>query len=185
MAGGAGGRGAALKAGLWPAPRTRGIVPAMHTLATLLDHVAWADARAVAALRALPDDHPERAQGERLLAHLAAAAHVWLSRIEGRAPRHPVWPALSLDEAEALARESIAGLRAVAAGDEAALARVVEYRTTSGAAFTNTVAEILAHVALHGSYHRGQVAALVRQGGGVPAATDFIVWVRERDPSVA
>lgn len=157
----------------------------MHLLATLLDHVAWADARAVAALRALPEDHPERAQGVRLLAHLAAAAHVWLSRIEGRTPRHPVWPELALDEAEALGRESIAGLRAVAAGDDAALARVVEYRTTSGAPFSNTVTEILAHVALHGSHHRGQVATLTRQAGGVPASTDFIVWVREPAPAVS
>lgn len=157
----------------------------MHTLATLLDHVAWADARAIAALRALPGDHPERAQGVRLVAHLAAAAHVWLSRIEGRVPRHAVWPALSLDEAEALGQESIAGLRAVAGGDDAALARVVEYRTTSGTPFSSTVAEILAHVALHGSHHRGQLATLTRQGGAVPATTDFIVWVREREPSVS
>jgi len=34
-------------------------------------------------------------------------------------------------------------------------------------------------VALHGSYHRGQVAAAVRAAGGEPVNTDYITYVRE------
>jgi uncharacterized damage-inducible protein DinB len=34
------------------------------------------------------------------------------------------------------------------------------------------------HIAFHGVYHRGQIAALVRQHGGEPAYTDFIRAVR-------
>ena len=147
-------------------------------LAELLDHVAWADARAVAALRTLPDGSAERAQGTRLYAHLAGAAHTWLARLEQRTPEHPVWPELTLDDAVALAEGSLEGLRAIARRDEAALAEDVEYRNSAGQAFRNTVAEVLSHVALHGSYHRGQLALLTRQGGGVPAATDYIVYVR-------
>ena len=150
----------------------------MTMLATLLDHLAWADAQAVAALLTLPEGSEQRAQGTRLYAHLAAAAHVWHSRLEGRAPEHPVWPELTLEAAAALAAASIAGLRVVASGDAAALARVVEYRTTSGQPFANTVGDVLAHVVLHGSYHRGQLALLTRQGGGTPAATDYIVFAR-------
>lgn len=147
-------------------------------LTALLDHLAWADAQAVAALRTLPDDSDERAQGSRLYAHLAGAAHIWHARLEGRTPEHPVWPELTLEAATALATASIAGLRAIASRDADALAREVEYRTTAGLAFRNTVADILAHVVLHGSYHRGQVALLVRQGGGTPAMTDYVMYVR-------
>jgi uncharacterized damage-inducible protein DinB len=147
-------------------------------LVTLLDHLAWADAQAVAALGTLPDDSPQRAQAARLYAHLAGAAHIWHARLERRAPEHPVWPELALPVAIGLSNASIAGLRTIAGGDADALARVVEYRTTSGQAFSNTAADILAHVALHGSYHRGQLAMLTRQGGGTPAATDYIAWVR-------
>src|SRR5688500_71136 len=100
----------------------------MSLLPTMLDHLAWADARARATVRAL-DAHAagsrECAQARRLYAHLAAAEHVWLARLEGRTPAHPVWPDLAPDAAEALADASIAGLRAIAAGDDAALARVV------------------------------------------------------------
>lgn len=150
----------------------------MTTLQTLLDHVTWADAEAVAAIATLPEASAERAQATRLYAHLGAAAHVWLARLEGRTPEHPVWPDLSLDTARALATRSLAGLRAVAGRGAEELAREVEYRTTAGHAFRNTVADVLAHVVLHGSYHRGQLALLTRQGGGTPAATDYIVFAR-------
>jgi hypothetical protein len=33
-------------------------------------------------------------------------------------------------------------------------------------------------IALHGAYHRGQVALVVRGGGGEPASTDYIGFVR-------
>jgi len=31
---------------------------------------------------------------------------------------------------------------------------------------------------MHGCYHRGQVAMLIRDGGGTPAPTDYIAFVR-------
>jgi uncharacterized damage-inducible protein DinB len=33
-------------------------------------------------------------------------------------------------------------------------------------------------VGLHGVYHRGQVALLVRQGGGTASPTDYIIFTR-------
>jgi uncharacterized damage-inducible protein DinB len=38
----------------------------------------------------------------------------------------------------------------------------------------------LMHVALHGAYHRGQIAQVIRQGGGEPVNTDFITFQRLR-----
>lgn len=63
--------------------------------------------------------------------------------------------------------------------DPATLVRTISYTNTKGAAFNNTVEEILHHMVMHGMYHRGQVARGVRQAGGVPLPTDFIVYVRE------
>jgi uncharacterized damage-inducible protein DinB len=150
----------------------------MNTLLNLMDHVAWADAQALASIASIDASRAERAQAARLYAHVAGAEHIWLSRLEGRRPAHPVWPDLSLEAAAALAKESLAGLRTLADAPAEALARVVEYQTTTGQALRNTVADILGHVALHGSYHRGQIALLTRQGGGAPAATDYIVYAR-------
>ena len=149
-------------------------------LTALFDHMLWADARTLEALRAMPPGSPEVERAVTIYAHIAAAEHVWLARLEGRTPVHPVWPTLDLEQAAALAVESGAALRAFVAGlDEAGLAREVAYRNSVGHAFVNTVADMLLQVVQHGSYHRGQLAMLARQGGGTPAATDYIVYVRE------
>jgi uncharacterized damage-inducible protein DinB len=62
--------------------------------------------------------------------------------------------------------------------EEADLTREIDYTNTAGRAFRSRVDDILTHVALHGSYHRGQLAMLARQGGGEPASTDYIAFVR-------
>ena len=150
----------------------------MIGLRNLIDHVLWADATALAAIATLPDSSPEHSQAERLYAHLAAAAHIWYARLEGRPPSHPVWPDLPIDEARTLAGESLNGLRDWAAKGPEALATVIEYRTSTGQPFRNTVADVITQVVLHGSYHRGQLALLVRQGGGTPVNTDYILYAR-------
>ena len=150
----------------------------MNFFPKLLDHVAWADAQVSVAIAALDINRMERSQATRIYSHVAAAEHIWHSRLENRPPAHVVWPDLSLEAAAALARESLAGLCAIAVADAETLAREVEYRTSAGQAFRNSVADILSHVALHGSYHRGQIALLTRQGGGAPVATDYVVYAR-------
>lgn len=59
------------------------------------------------------------------------------------------------------------------------LEREVEYRNSAGTTFRMSVVDILSHVALHGSYHRGQVAPGVRGAGVTPVNTDYITYVRE------
>jgi uncharacterized damage-inducible protein DinB len=153
-----------------------------HTLLSMLDHLRWADARARESLRSVASGHadaPRMEQARALYAHVAAAEHVWLARLQGRAPEHAVWPALAPDEAATLAAATVDGLRAhVDALDGDELDAPVSYRTTTGDAHRSTVREIVTHVALHGSYHRGQIALLVRDAGGTPLPTDFIVWSR-------
>ena len=85
---------------------------------------------------------------------------------------------LSLDAARALAADTLRGLRAFAARDADELAAEVEYRSGAGETFRNSVADVLAQVVLHGSYHRGQLALLTRQGGGTPAVTDYVAFLR-------
>ena len=58
------------------------------------------------------------------------------------------------------------------------LRREVAYSNSAGVAFHSTVEDILLQVAMHGSYHRGQIALLLRQEGAEPAATDFIGFAR-------
>lgn len=144
----------------------------------LYDHLVWADGRTLNALRAM---HAAPLDALRLYAHLVAAEHVWLSRLEDREPEMSVWPALDLDECAALGAKNHAAFAVIAETvTTSELQRKVRYSNSKGDEFANTVEDILMHVALHGSYHRGQVARIVRGEGGAPLPTDYIFFIRER-----
>jgi uncharacterized damage-inducible protein DinB len=148
----------------------------MEYFARLFEHMAWADAQALAALRKARGAS-ELAHTE--LAHVLGVEHVWLARLEGRQATVAVWPTLSLDQCETLARETQGGFRAfLERQDEDSLELAVHYRNSAGREFDSKVSDILLHVALHGSYHRGKVAAALRASGAEPAPTDYIGFVR-------
>ena len=146
-------------------------------LARLFDHMRWADSRARVALRDSPGALVERAL--ELYCHVLGAEHVWLTRLKGEQATVAVWPRLSLSETEALAEQLHASfetyLDSLRPGD---LDRDVTYTNSAGQAFTSRVEDILLHIVMHGSYHRGQVAMLIRDGGGTPAPSDYIAFVR-------
>ncbi|HEV2291948.1 MAG TPA: DinB family protein [Gemmatimonadales bacterium] len=148
----------------------------MTHLVRLIDHLAWADEHALSALRGAQRPDPSVVE---LYGHILGAECEWLARIEGRKAEAAVWPKLTLDECAALAGRNAAALRTFVAGLGAAdLGRNITYRNSAGLEFTSTVEDILLHVALHGAYHRGQVARALREGGAVPAATDYIAFTR-------
>jgi uncharacterized damage-inducible protein DinB len=150
--------------------------PTTAHLAKLLEHMAWADARLLDGLRAEPRVDADVLE---LYAHVLGAEHVWLARLRQRPAEVAVWPTLTLDECAALSARNIDEYRAFLAslgpGDPG---REVPYRNSAGDAFRSTVEDILLQVALHGSYHRGQIARAVRLSGGTPTPTDYIAWVR-------
>ena len=120
-----------------------------------------------------------------LLGHLVAARRLWLHRL-GVRPEGPTTLAeffpesLTLDDLALQLRdmhEEWDGY--LAALDDAELARVFEYRALEGDRFRNRVEDIVTQLFGHSWYHRGQVASLVRELGGKPAATDYVFWVRE------
>ena len=142
----------------------------------LLAHSWWADDRALQSLRGAgaPPDEAVAAYG-----HILGAEHVWLQRLRGETASVAVWPELDLDGCARLARANRDGYEAfldALAPDGGT--REVEYTNSAGQAFRSRIDDILLHVALHGAYHRGQVAMLVRQAGAEPSPTDYIAFVR-------
>lgn len=149
-------------------------------LQRLFDHAFWADCQALAFLRNSPQGRPNE-DARRLLAHVLAAERVWLLRLQGQdSAIQPTWPDMDVCGIEAMIVANRAGYGAyLETMAEADLARQVSYRNTTGASFRTPAIDILTHVALHGSYHRGQVAQAVRSAGKAPVNTDFITYVRE------
>lgn len=149
---------------------------AVSYLSRLIAHLAWADDRVLAALRSATNPDPSCRE---VFAHVLAAEHVWLARLKGETPTHPVWPDLSLEQCAALVQVNQRARSVYVAGlTPESVSRGVTYVNSAGREFTSSIEDILLHVALHGSYHRGQIAWALRKGGSVPIATDYIAFAR-------
>ena len=145
-------------------------------LERLFAHMAWADERALEALGRPPEPS---ADARELFAHVLGAELVWLARLQGTPADVAVWPEADTAALPALAERSRQGFRELLADlapDD--LARDVTYTNSAGRSFTTPVGDILVHVALHGAYHRGQVARALAADGATPEPTDYIGWVR-------
>jgi uncharacterized damage-inducible protein DinB len=151
-------------------------VSAPDYLERLVAHLAWADDKTLAALRRAGGSPPEALS---LYGHVVGAEHVWLARIQGTPPTIAVWPSLTLTECEAVSGRNAREL-ALLAERRAAERRAtpITYINSAGQTFTNTVEDIVLHVCLHGTYHRGQVARVLREGGKIPEPTDYIAFIR-------
>ncbi len=134
---------------------------------------SWANQQALRSLETMTNP-PERAVA--LMAHIAATQRLWLERALSVPPSVTVWPQWSLPQtANELPAVLAEWTRLIATGD---LSREFGYTNTKGQQFRNKLSDVALHLAFHGVYHRGQIAALVRQHGGEPADTDFITAVR-------
>jgi uncharacterized damage-inducible protein DinB len=117
-----------------------------------------------------------------LFAHIVAARRLWLFRlgVSDESPRE-LFPQAVAFETLAPAAEKMHAewLNYLSRMDDGELGRVFDYRSFDGPWFRNTVEDTLTQLFGHSWYHRGQIALLLRSGGGEPAATDFVFWCRQ------
>lgn len=130
---------------------------------------------------ALPDEGAEAARIP--LAHALIADRVWLLRLRGDSTDGvALWPDLDASAIRALARRNAAAY-ALYLNDLDDVGATIDYTTSKGEVYTSTVSDVLNHVLLHASHHRGQVNAALRQAGHEPQWVDFIAWLRAGEPS--
>jgi len=115
------------------------------------------------------------------LAHIYMADKIWWARLMG----HPTGalseyePPADKDAWEQQWRQLLDGYVTWAEGlPEAEWGRVIAYKDVKGNPYQSPTWQILAHLANHDSYHRGQVAAMLRQLGHTPVGTDLILYYR-------
>ena len=148
----------------------------LEQLHDLHRHMAWADTRVLESLRRSSGEPP---QALRIYAHVLGAEHVWLARLRQDEATVPVWPKVDVDSCARLAEASAREVgRFVSDLKEGDLEREIPYTNSTGQTFRSKIQDILLHLFLHGAYHRGQVALLIRGQGGEPEATDYIAFVR-------
>lgn len=154
----------------------------METIETIhrkFDYNDWANRRALDSLRAMASPS---VRAVRAFAHLLLVEKLWHARLTGEVIKLPLefFPELSLVECEALIKESQTGFVALLESlTEEKLDTVGDFKTLKGDAYQATWRDVLTHILNHSTYHRGQVSMAVREDGGVPNQTDYILFVRE------
>jgi uncharacterized damage-inducible protein DinB len=148
----------------------------------LFEHIFWADTQVLAMF----DEHPEWATPDalRYFSHVLASERAWLMRLRGEdSGGATTWPVLSVERMHQVAASNADGFGAFLRElSDADVDVDVVYADAQGVPHRNSIADILLHVALHGSYHRGQLALVIRRDGGTPVKTDFIAFARMAGP---
>jgi uncharacterized damage-inducible protein DinB len=158
----------------------------LSTLRNFFAFGRWANRKTLESVAALTPGEYARPVGgsfgsvQGTLVHIYGADWVWLERFHGRSPGSlPAGDELA--PLEALAekwREVEAGQEAyMSTLTQARLSEPLSYVAFSGDKFTRRLGDALLHLANHGTYHRGQVATLLRQLGHKPISTDFLRWI--------
>lgn len=141
----------------------------------LYEYNQWANKRVLECLdRQKVDDEKTLT----IMSHIISALFIWLSRIEGKSPdAYPLWKQYKLDELITMNSEiTERWIRFVKDADD--FDRELKYHNYVGDAYTNNVEQIMIHLVNHSTYHRGQVALLLRKNGLEPINTDFITYDR-------
>jgi uncharacterized damage-inducible protein DinB len=153
-------------------------------LPDLFLHQAWADARHWRAFGARPVVFEDKALWDRLHhIHVVQRAFLCVARAEpvvvSKPGDYPDPGALRED-----VRRCHEGWNAfVAQATPADLARVAAVPWFKDAPHPISVGEALQQCVMHSQYHRGQNATRLRELGGEPPLTDFIVWIVKGRPA--
>src|SRR5687768_14857074 len=123
-------------------------------LRDLLDYDEWADRLTIEALEGAPSE-----RSIRILAHIVITKQEYLDRFGGKdSTGFNFWPELSLDDCRRLAAATTDRYRRLTnESNEPELDHVVKYKTSQGVPHEHTVRDLLTHVLLHSSIHRGNI----------------------------
>jgi len=136
---------------------------------------AWANRRVIECLE------QQRVTDEKILSvfsHLMAANFIWLNRIKDLPKStYELWTTYGLADLRKMVEEADEQWMSFINENES-FDRVMKYHNYVGNYYENNVQQIMIHLVNHGTYHRGQVAMLLRQKGFEPINTDYITYDR-------
>lgn len=154
-----------------------------------LEFMKWADAMYWVALSQLPAGKAEEDLGTSFqslfgtLTHIYKAELLWFRRVQGDS--YPKLADIEIPEHDGMLEHLWTGLHQAwldwAAGvSEDGWSAMLKTRTMQGVEYQLPLWQVVLHVVNHGSYHRGQLATMLRQSGVVPPATDLVAFYRTR-----
>ena len=128
----------------------------------------------IARLIDLGDRAPEKCH--LLQSHMLNAHQIWNHRIQPDATVPGVWDIRPVEAWRSINAANYA--RSLDILSTKVLEDHIAYRNSRGDDFRNTVKDIFFQVINHSTYHRGQIAMLLRQHDIDPIASDYILYKR-------
>jgi uncharacterized damage-inducible protein DinB len=154
------------------------------SFASLVAYTRWADRMLLAPVAELtPAQYTLELGGsfpslQATVAHLAGAAKLWSLRLSGQ-PYGGLPPSAEIpDVPTALARlgEAYAVFEQIAPEWQREPDAIFHFRNIAGLEKAVVRWQVFRHIVNHGTYHRGQIANMLRQLGVKPPATDLLYW---------
>jgi uncharacterized damage-inducible protein DinB len=136
----------------------------------------WANRRLTVSLK---ENKSERCRS--ILAHLLTTEEEYFARLHGKdSTGFDFWPELSIDECGELARATAEKYeKLLRRFHEEGLDLGIRYRNSKGQTFENDFREMLTHVIIHSSIHRGNIILRMRDEGLEPPKIDYMIYLRE------
>ena len=107
---------------------------------------------------------------------MAAAHKIWVERMSGTSSDTKVWSIYNKEALQGLFDTNYQALQEIIHRED--FDRVVSYTNSRGELHINSLSDILTHLALHASYHRGQIILLIKGKVEKLPATDYIFYYR-------
>lgn len=139
----------------------------------MINYTAVADKVLITSLIDADNNLPE---ADRLISHILNAQHIWAHRILNQPNEFEPWQIHIKAQFLSISVDNIQGLKQILA--TRTLDELIIYHNTAGKAFENSIGQILYHVCNHSTYHRAQVAAILKAHHIVPPITDYIILKR-------
>jgi uncharacterized damage-inducible protein DinB len=161
----------------------------LNEVIELFEYNDWANARLLGACSSLSQEQWSQDLGGSyptllsVVAHVVGGEWIWLQRWTGESPRSvPDWftdPTPSgLDDAlEQVQQERRRFLGTLTDAD---LDREVPYTLLDGSKGALALSSLLRHLVNHSTYHRGQIASMLRRLNVAPPATDLLIFAQQR-----
>lgn len=140
---------------------------------SLFEHEHWANLKVLESFISLPNP-PQRVM--QLFSHIISAQRIWLDRISGQQAQVTPWEEFSTEIMLELLEINYEEILKLIENED--FERLIHYTNTQGTSFVNTVNQLLTHLALHASYHRGQIVSLIKPFVEKVPATDYVLYVR-------
>jgi uncharacterized damage-inducible protein DinB len=117
---------------------------------------------------------------ESVLVHMLAVDELWFGRMKGSEQNYMEeksgWPVQQFILAYERLLEDLWNF----VYEVEDIHTIVFYTNSEGKKFSNTIFEIIQHIVNHGTYHRGNISAMLRQVGYSTVSTDYIYFLRKK-----